>query len=891
MNNNRPPAWADRFLEWYCAPELLEDLQGDLYEIFEYQCREGHVKKARWLYIWLVFRSFRLSALSKKRIPKTQIMDILLNNFKIAFRVLWHQRVNSILNLVGLAIGVTCFLLMGTYARQELSYDQFHAKKDRIYRVWLKEDYGNDKVFFNSVTPWIFETTLEDNFPEVQHAVQVNQGQFLVGRGENRLNEPVYIVSPEIFEVFDFELMEGNLQQPLGRLTDIVISESYAEKYFGDNDPLGETITIEIRGEMKDFVVSAVMKDIKKESSIRFDMAISNENNQWIISERLRNAWFNVTPETYIILKENTYISSVEAKTQDVVMQFLSEEVDRGQYNIGFQPLTAIHLDTTIPPGIAPVGNPDYVYILGIIGLLVLVIAGVNYTTLSIGQSIQRGKEVGIRKVLGAWRRSLIGLYLTESVIVAFLAMILGVVLSYFLFPVFNELTGADVIFTFEWWHLALYSGLALLIGFFAGIYPAMILSGYRITNILKGTTLGKGKHVTRRGVVVFQFLVTAILLTSTLIMRSQFQYMQSKDLGFDYEATVSVNLFPDPQTRGFLDRINSTFKKGEILRSKLNQYPEISAIGMGSHVFGTNGWAQFAYTDHEGTFRQFRMLIVDPWYFDTFNIRMKEGRKFEPDNTADQNQSIILNETAVKYFGLQENTLQQKLPGNDFGDHRIIGVTEDFNFSSLHNQIEPLVIAQNPMPVAKGISDTNFGDSPIPKLTFKYSGSQLINVRNLLTEAWDATFPNEELNFSFIDERMKLLYENEARMNKLVIVATILAVAISSIGLFGLSLIVINSRTKEIGIRKVMGAGTGAIFKLLSTNFIVQMALGVVISIPITWWQMNMWLSDFAYRVEIGMVEFVISAVLALCIALLVVALHTSRLTRINPVESLRTE
>ncbi len=886
-----PPKWADRFLEWFCDPLLLEDLQGDLYEIFQYHHDHGRIKKANWLYIWLVFRSFRYSAVSKKRFPKFEFMNMTRNNFKIAFRVLWQQKLNTVLNLLGVAIGVTCFLLMGTYAKQELSYDQFQSKKDRLYRVWLKEDYGNDKIFFNSVTPWHFETTLEDNFPEIETALQFLPQSYLVGRGENRLNESVYLISPETFNVLDFTMLSGNVQSPLGNNTDIILSESFAEKYFGDNEAIGESLTLEINGEMKDFVVSGVFQDIRKESSISFNMAISNENNNWIFSEGLRNAWFNVGPETYVLIKENTAITSVEAKMQDMVMQHLSEEVKRGEYNIGFQPLTDIHLNTEIPAGQAPVGNPDYVYILGIIGILVLVIACVNYATLSIGQSIKRGKEVGIRKVLGAWRSNLIWLYLSESIIVAFLAMLLGVGFSFFLFPIFNELTGADVVFTFEWWHALAYFGIAVCIGIIAGIYPSLVLSGYKITSILKGTSIGKGSHLTRRGVVVFQFFVTAILLTSALIMRSQFQYMQTKDLGFDYNATISVNLYPDPQSNGFVEILGSTFENGKLLKAKLEKYPEVKDVGMGSHVFGTNGWGQLAYTDPEGTFRRFRILLVDPYYFETFNVDIAEGRKFEVGNTADEKQSIILNETAVKYFGLQDNTLEKKLPGNDFGDHRIVGVVKDFNFSSLHTSIEPLVIVQNPVPIVQGISDTNFGDSPIPKLVFKYSGSQLLQVRTMLNDAWASTFPNEELRFDFVDERMKLLYENEAQMNKLVIVATILAIIIASLGLFGLSLIVINSRTKEIGIRKVMGANSNTIFRLLAKNFIVQLLIGILISIPVTYWQMNNWLDDFAYRIDIGFTEFILSALIALVIAVVVVSFHTFKVSKINPVESLRAE
>ena len=306
--------------------------------------------------------------------------------------------------------------------------------------------------------------------------------------------------------------------------------------------------------------------------------------------------------------------------------------------------------------------------------------------------------------------------------------------------------------------------------------------------------------------------------------------------------------------------------------------------------MFGNTGWANLAYTDDVETFRRFRLLAVDPYYLKTFNIRVKEGRTFDPNSGLDERQSIILNQAAVDYFGILD-PIGKRLPGNDFGDHAIIGVTNNFNYSSLHSTVEPLVITQNIVPIFQGVSDNDFGDSPIPKLAFRYSGAPLTQVKNILEKEWENIFPGEELNFSFVEENMRFQYENENRMSRLVTVSTILSIIIASLGLLGLTVLVINSKIKEIGIRKVIGASEITIFRLLASSFSLQLLLGIALSIPITYWLMNRWLNDFAYRINIGVDMFALGALISITIAFLVISFHTIRASMINPVESIRAE
>ena len=888
--NLQPPKWADRFLEWYCNPDLLEDLQGDLYEVFYHHVDQGKPRKARLYYLWLVLRSFRYSAIKRNSKLKKTTFVMTKSNLKIALRVLKNNKFYTGLNLTGLAIGIMCFFLTGFYIKQELSYDQFNSKKGRIYRVWLKEVYSEEKIFFSSHTPLLFERFLEDNFGEFETAIQVDGDNYLVGTGSDRINENISVVSPEIFMVFDFGLIEGNMADPLQDKRDLVLSKSYARKYFGEDLAIGKVLPIEMQGEIMDFTVTAVFEDIPKESSVQFDMAISNENNEELYDARALNHWFQNRIETYVLVGENSSISSVEAAIDDVIMGLIGGQVNEGEYNVGFQPLTDVHLNPDIPVGGAPVGNPSYVAILGVISILVLVTACVNYATLSVGQSLKRTKEVGVRKVMGAQRKSLINQYLSESLLIIVVAFGMGIGLTYLSLPIFNELTGADVRIDFQVWHLGLYLALILIVGLTSGIYPAILLSRQKATDIFRGSGGARSKQYIRKGMVVFQFLITVFLISSTLIMRKQLNYMQNKDMGVEYNATVSVPLYRDPAARSLADAISTAMEKGELLKEKLNIYPEISDLGMGSHVFGNPGWAKLSYSDNTETYRAFRVLAVDAHYLNTFGIELKKGKNFDPESELDKRQSIILNQSAVELFGLDE-PIGSRLPGNDFGDHSIIGVTENFNYASLHSAVEPLIITQNVQPIVDGVSDFNFQDSPIPKLVFKYSGKKLSDVREILTKEWETTFPEEELNFSFVEENMKAQYANEKRMNRLLSVATVLSIIIASLGLLGLTVLVINGKQKEIGIRKVIGASEASIFKLLVSSFSWQLLLGVVLSVPFTYGLMNDWLKDFAYRIDLGIDIFLFGGLISLVIAFFTISFHTLKASLVNPVDTIRSE
>ncbi|MFY0592100.1 ABC transporter permease [Roseivirga sp.] len=813
------------------------------------------------------------------------------NNFKIAARVLWHQKTNTVLNISSIAIGLACFLMISLYLKQELSFDSFHENGDRIHRVWAKEDYGDGQVFFYTESAQPLASALEENIPDVEATVQYDFRTYPVGEGTEKLNERIAIASPNFFDVFTFELISGNTTAPLSTDNSVVLSENYAKKYFGENEAVGKELPIVLDDTERVYTVSAVMKNSPKNSGFQFDMMVSNANKDLYYSTRAQTSWFNIAAETYVLLKDNSNAELTESKLPAMINSVLGDQIEEGQFQLGLQSLASIHLDINFPAGILPVGNPKYVYVLGTIGLLVLIMACINYTTLSTGQSIKRAKEVGVRKVVGANRSGLVWHFLTESILISCFAMTVGVLLSYFFLPIFNQLASTDLTMPLDFESILLYVGIALAVGLFTGVYPAFVLSKLKLISVLRGNSHGtSGGNWLRKSLVVFQLLLTVFLISGTLIMRKQMSFLQQADLGHDREAVVAVDLYGKTGDNSTIERIRSGFENAELLKAELQQNPLISDLGAGNHIFGNSGWTRVGFDDNQGQFKQFSMLITDPFYLSSFNIKIKEGRDFDPSLEIDKREGLIMNQAAVDYLGL-DDPIGKKLPGADFGAHTIIGVTDNFNFESLHSEVRPLVIVQDPSIIFSGISDISMNDNPMPQLVFKYNGSSLVEVQHILENVWSKIFQDQELQFEFVDENLRLMYQNEARVNKIVSIATVLSILIAAFGLLGLTILVVNTRVKEIGIRKVLGATPGKIFMLLLQGFSLQLVIAILLSVPLTILLMSDWLNDFAYKVQISVEEFSISAILAIAITLIVISYHAIRAARSNPIKSLRAD
>lgn len=421
---------------------------------------------------------------------------MLTNYLKIAFRSLIRSKSHSIINILGLGIGIACCLLIVLFVKDEWTFDQFHSKADRIYRVWAREDYGKDEVFFYTVTPFPMGPTLKDNFEEVEYQVRIHNIGTQVKSGDDLFSESVTIGGQHLFKVFDFPSINGETTSALDGANHVVLTEKMASKYFGDTDPINKVISIQLGDQFEDFVVKSVVENIPTNSSIQFDILISDLNYPKLYSPRaLTSAWFNITPETYVLLRKDVNVLQLESKMQTFMKGVLGEDFD-AKYELGLQPITDIHLNTYYPTGIAPVSNPKFSNILAAIALLILLVACINFVTLSVGRSIKRAKEVGIRKVVGAQRKHIIFQFIGEAVIVTIISLVAGVLLAYLNLPLFNDLSGKQLIMEPNGFLLVVVLSMVLVIGMFAGSYPAFVLSRFRPVSILKGSiTAGSSKQ------------------------------------------------------------------------------------------------------------------------------------------------------------------------------------------------------------------------------------------------------------------------------------------------------------------------------------------------------------------------------------------------------------
>jgi len=814
---------------------------------------------------------------------------MLKNYIKIAFRNIWKTKLHSFITVTGLATGIACCLLIILFVKDEWTFDKFHAKADRIYRAWVFEDYGPDEQFFNTTTPYPLGPALQENFSEVAAFVRYGQMGQTIKAGVDNFTETVNVVGTNFFDVFDFKPLYGKVKHVLEEKSNVVLTESMAQKFFGVTNAVGETIEMDFGDGPRVFTVKAIVSDPPTNSSLQFSIIISDLNNDVLVSNRALQSWYNVQPETYVVLQQGTDVKRLEAKIPSMVKQIMGENYVEGEYNIGLQPLTDIHLNNEMPVGIAAVSDPQYAIILSAIALLILFLGAVNFVSLSISRSIGRAKEVGVRKVVGARRNELIFQFLSEAIVTTIIATGVGILLAYLFLPLFNELAGRSLILSVSWFTVSVVVALLLIIGVMAGSYPALVLSGFQPINILKGSAFRVNtKQGLRKALVGLQFVLTVFLISTTLLMQKQLNYLQSKNLGFDKEHLMVVQL--NTQGDGMMSRINKGFEKATLFENELQGSSAIQKIAAANHTVGTGGWTNVGYTDDQGKYRTFDMLAVDENYIPTMQMEMVAGRNFSKENTSDDRRAVIINEAMMEAYGW-EDPIGKRLPGKNFEDHEIIGVVRDFNYNSLHGKVEPLAIVMNPMALAAGIENIGVGSNPIPKLLIRVNGDQIASAIQTVESTWDKLTGGEEFQYTFVDQTLATQYSQEQNLGKVVSIATILAMVIGCMGLFALASLNMQNRTKEVSIRKILGASQSTILLLLSKEYMILILGALLVSIPITLYFINQWLADFAYQIEIGVGSFVLTASLVMIIAVLTIAYHAINTARKQPAETLKYE
>lgn len=800
------------------------------------------------------------------------------NYLKVAIRNLLRHKLYTFINVAGLSLGIAFCLLILLFVKDEWSYDTFHPQAEKIYRLATKEITADKQLYFGTSTAFVLAPVLKQNLAEVESTVRVALHQNLIRNGAAIFAENIHVVDTNFLDVFNFPLIKGDKATALKSPSSVILTQETAKRVFGEAEPVGKTINIKLRETDYSFTVSGVAKNPPSNSSIRFDYLISFENAGKIWNERALLSFFQVYGENYVKLTPTGSITQVEKKLPAIIKQQLGED-HTGQYQVLFQPITDIHLNTDFPEGLEPISDPSYSYILGTVALLVLLIASINFITLSLGRSIDRAREVGVRKVVGAVRNQLVLQFWGEAILVSFLALILGIGLARLVLPVFNEL--ADKTLTYPLLSSITLASilLALVVGLLAGVYPALFLSNFNPIAVLKGRLQVGDAGIYRRFLIGFQFVLSIALIICTLIMSQQLNFLQNKNLGFDKEQVIII------PTGVANQEALSLFER---MKNDLENHPSIAEISHSVFSIG-EGWIQADYRDYNKTVRPFMMNIVDADFLKTIKANLITGRDFSREITSDISQGIIVNEALVKEYGWKE-PLGQRLPGPDFPAHQIIGVVADFNYESLHTPVKPLVLALSDS-LLQGTENVMFHASSRRKIMVRVKPSNLQTTVSLLEQTWKKAASNLPFNYSFVDETLNNQYRREIRLGHMMNYATGFAIFISCMGLFSLATLAVQKRRREIGVRKVMGASLTNIILMFSKEFAILVLIAFMVATPVAYYVMHTWLQDFEYQVGISLWTFLLAGVLSLVIALITVSYQVIKAAIANPVNALRSE
>ena len=800
------------------------------------------------------------------------------NYLKISLRYLLRYKTYTAINTLGLAVGITCCILIMLFVRSEFSYDRFHTKADRIYRIWQDEKFQGQE-FKNTVTPIPMGPAMQSSFPEVESMCRVLKTNTLIKVNNNSFNENVTMVDSTLFKIFDFKLLQGNPNNPFPTANSVIVTPKIAKKYFGADNAIGKSFEIQLGDGKPLFTIAGIAEPAPEESSIKFDILFSYSNARAIFSERALHSWFNVFNETFVMLHKDASAAGLAKKFQPMLRQQLGADYGTEEFSMYLQPITAIHLDNTLPAGNQPVSNPKYSYILATIGILILLVACINFITLSVGRSTTRALEVGVRKALGAERKQLVRQFWGEALLVTLVSVVVGLMVALALIKPFNQIVNRHLVLHFDPLFILFFLLLIIIIALIAGIYPAIILSGFNPIEVLKGKFKTKDNAgLFRKGLIVGQFVASIAMIICTLVIGKQMSYLQHKDLGYKKDQVIVI---PTNKKRA------EGYPFARLYEMELSKYPEVLSASASTFSFIETPWATLGYSDDKKNYHSFQYNEIDASFIETMHIPIIQGRSFHPQNTADTNNSIIVNETLVKEYGIKNPV------GKKFGKYsqQIVGVTKDFNYESLHNKIGPLVLSLKFDTIARQSSDVSFANSPQPRISVRMKAGNLQDNIAVLKKAWQAITPNQDFEYHFLDESLALAYEQEQKSATVVKIASGLSIFIACMGLFGLATLTVARRTKEIGIRKVLGANAIQLVRLLSKDFLLLIVIAALVAFPISWWAMNKWLADFAYRTGISWWVFAIAAIVSLVIAFVTISTQAVKAAMMNPVKSLRTE
>ncbi|MCH7673734.1 ABC transporter permease [candidate division KSB1 bacterium] len=788
------------------------------------------------------------------------------NYIKTAIRNILGQKTYSLINIAGLSLGMACSILIMLWVQDELNYDRFHKNADSIYRV-VEDQYYSDGTYHVTVTPFPVGPAFKEELPEVIDAARLcwNVG-FLMRYGDKAFFETgIRPVDPSFLDMFTFPFVRGDAATAFENTRSIVITEEMAQKYFGNDDPMGKIFSANNK---YDFVVTGVMTDVPPNSSLEFDMLIPFEFTKELgwYNER----WGSNSIQTYVQVEESSDITAVNKKMTEIVHSHNEESTT----DFLLAPLVDMHLHSYWGYG-HEMGNIQYVYIFGVVALFVLLLACINFMNLSTARSANRAKEIGLRKVCGALRSSIAGQFLGESILMAFAALVFAILLVSNLLPLFNHISGKEIT-SAVWAQPDILIGLVvitLLTGIIAGSYPALFLSGFEPVRVLKGKLKSGAKSsALRKGLVVAQFALSVMLMIGTAVVYNQFVFMKNKNLGYDKEHVLYIRM------RGDIGESYQVYKN-ELLKHP--QILDVTASRQQPASIGSNSsGAEWDGKDPEKEDVLISFSTVDYDYVETLKIEMVQGRSFSPefpsDLGTDSTGAFVVNEEMARIMGVEPIVGANLSFMGQKG--KIIGVMKDFHYHSVRTEIMPLALA--------------LGDPErLGYIGIRIQPGDISVSTEVIRDVWDRIIPNYPIEFKFLDQELDRMYRTEERMVDILKYFAILAVFISCLGLFGLASYMAEQRTKEIGVRKVLGATVTNIVMLLSTEFARWVLLANLVAWPVAYVVMTNWLQKFAYRVELGWLTFIFAGVLALVIALLTVSSQALKSAVSNPAEALRYE
>ncbi|MFT3934366.1 MAG: ABC transporter permease [Chitinophagaceae bacterium] len=811
------------------------------------------------------------------------------NYLKIAFRSMAKRKGYTLINVLGLATGMAVCLLIVLFIQSEMGYDAFNEKASNIYRVALDRKYPGRSTSYSMIPSSIGES-IQREYPEVLQSTRlfdfIGNGTFLIKIGDRLFEEKhVLMADSNFLSVFSAKIIQGDAATALQKPNSVVITAATAKKYFGTPDAVGKSFTSDNE---QHFSVSAVCQDWPENSHFTFNMLISTASFPFLKEPN----YTGFSAHTYLLLQPGTNPASLEAKFPHVIDKYVSGAIAKNfnmsyeqfvasgnGYHYYLQPLTKIHLISDLEGELKPNGSIKAIYVFAVIAIFILVIACINFINLSTARSVERAKEVGIRKTFGSEKKSLIAQFLFESTMISLLSIVLAIVLIVLLLPLFNKISGKELSFYYflQPAKIILLLGFAIAVGILAGLYPALVLSSFKPIVVLKGKfKSNKYGMLLRNGLVVFQFAISVILIICTIVVNRQMQYMLGDKLGFRKDHIIEI------QGTRLLDQNTQAFQ------NELARIPGVSAISGSSSLpgqsnfFGISWQAEGAKESMTG-----RSVLADDQYAALLNIPMKEGRFFSKEFLTDS-LAVVLNEKAVEELQLK-NPIGARLTTTENGFnaadgstyfYTVVGVIKDFHYQSLHQKITPLIF----------VNTTKFGNRP-PVTAVRVNANNFATSLRGIEATWKKFIPQRPFHYDFLDKSLEGLYLAEQRTQRIFTIFSVLAIFIACIGLLGLAAYATQLRVREISIRKILGASAGSIAGMLSKDFLKLVVIAMIVAFPLAWWGMHTWLQNFAYKTNISWWIFLLAGALSAFIALITISFQSIKAALTNPVKSLRTE